>query len=70
MKLKPKLKRWKSKEKPSQIIWEEKIKKLRTKLINNRITITDIKYFNMEKELSLKQTELKDAFVKHQKELE
>ena len=24
----------------------------------------------MEKELSLKQTELKDAFVKHQKELE
>ena len=29
-----------------------------------------MKYFNMEKELSLKQTELKDAFVKHQKELE
>ena len=28
-----------------------------------------MKYFNMEKELSLKQTELKDAFVKHQKEL-
>ena len=29
-----------------------------------------MKYFNMEKELSFKQTELKDAFVKHQKELE
>ena len=57
----------------------KKIEKLRTKLIetdelkaglDNRNTITEMKYFNMEKELSFKQTELKDAFVKHQKELE
>ena len=31
--MEPKLKRRKSKKKPSQINWEEKIKKLRTKLI-------------------------------------
>ena len=37
--------------------------------MDNKITIADMKYFNMEKELSLKKTELKDAFVKHQKEL-
>merc|ERR1712179_215392 len=38
--------------------------------LDNRITITEMKYFNLEKELSLKQSELKDVTEKHQKDVE
>merc|ERR1712083_286950 len=57
----------------------KKNEKLKSKIIetqnmkdglDNRITITEMKYFNLEKEISLKQSELKDVTEKHQKDVE
>ena len=58
---------------------KKKNEKLKTKIIetqemkdglDNRVTITEMKYFNLEKELSLKQSELKEVTEKHQKDVE